>query len=722
MVSTYLSYNLVNRDMKAQLDRVAKQPEVARDQQYYDANIGTVKTSDEFVDNYRLFSYAMKAYGLEDMTYAKAFMKKVLDSDLNDDNSFANKLTDDRFRKFAEAFQFKSSETAATQTSSQTDDVIDHYKQTIQDQADAVDAANTEFKAGIANVKSVDDLLNNEDLRTYTLKAFGVDSPYWSKDFLTKVLTSDVNDPQSYVNTLTMSNKSNYKALAAAFNFNASGTLDTGVTAQTADQTTSTVEAYTFTVPTRLTPAGAALNKTYFESHIGSITSVDQLVNDSRMFDYVKTAYGLDKVSLKSELKNILTSDLSDPNNYATTFGGSDYEAVTKAFSFNPDGTVNGASPQTTAQTTQTSSFYMARYDDEDDAADEDLYTYYKTNIATMNSVKDIEGTGKLYNFVLTAFGLDPTTTTQKQFEQIVESDLSDPKSFANAQKDKRYTDMAADFNFDAKGNKTAPLLAQSQQTMQQIASEYVVRKTRFGHDDQKDQATKDASAYTTAMQNVKTVKDFLSNRKLVDFVLQSKGLDPKDVTDDFMKQLFNSDLTDPKSFANQQTDHNFIDIVTSFNFDAKGNIGQRNTSIQDRHGIENTDYKFLQQTLETDTGEDAPGAQLALYFKRMLPSINSAYDILGDTALLEVFRTTFSLPAEMSTMDIDKQKALIDKNLNLEDLQDPAKLEKFVSRFTAMYDLANETDTDPILTLFGSSSGGVSADTLLSIAQLKSG
>lgn len=720
MVSTYLTYNTINRDMKSQLDRVSKQPEVARDNQYYDDNIGKVKTVDEFVDNYRLFSYAMKAYGLEDMTYAKAFMKKVLNSDLNDDNSFANKLADDRYRKFAQAFRF-STETAATQTSSQTDDVIAHYKQTIQDQADAVDAANTEFKAGIGNVSSVDDLLNNESLRTYTLKAFGVDSPYWDKTFLTKVLTSDVNDPSSYVNTLTTPARSSYQAMAAAFNFNASGRLDTGVTAQTADQTTSTVEAYTFTVPSRITPAGAELNKAYFESHIGSIASVDDLVNDARMFDYVKTAYGLTKVSLKSELKNILTSDLSDPSNYATTFGGADYEAVTKAFSFNTDGTVNGASPQTAAQTTQTSNLYMARYDDKDDAADEDLYTYYKSNIASMNSVKDIEGTGKLYNFVLAAFGFDPETTTQKVFEQTVESDLADPKSFANKQKDKRYTDMAADFNFDAKGNKTAPLLAQSQQTMQEIASEYVVRKTRYGHDDEKKQATQDASDYTTAMQGVKTLDDFLSNRKLVDFVLQSKGIDPKDVDDDFMKKLFASDLSDPKSFANQQTDHRYIEIVTSFNFDAKGNIGQRETGIQDRHDINNTDYFYLQQTLESETGDDSAGARLALYFKRMAPTINTAYDILGDTALLEVFRTTFELPAEMSSMDLDKQKAIVEKKLNLEDLQDPDKLDKFINRFTVMYDLANDTTSDPVLSLFGSSSGGISADTLLSIAQLKS-
>jgi dimeric dUTPase (all-alpha-NTP-PPase superfamily) len=720
MVSTYLTYNLVNRDMKGQLERIGKTPEVSRDEQYYKDNIGTVKTADEFVKNYRLFSFAMKAYGLEDMTYASAFMKKVLDSDLNDTNSFANKLTDDRYRKFAQAFQF-TAETTVIQTTSQEDDVVSHYKQSVQDESDAVDTANAAFKTGIAKVKSVDDLLGNEQIRTYALKAFGVDSPYWSKDFLTKVLTSDVTDPASYVNTLTIADKSNYKAMAAAFNFNAAGTLDSGDSAQTAAQTTSTVESYTFSVTDRLTAAGANLNKTYFESKIATITNVDDLVNDSRMFDYVKTAYGLDKLSLKSEMKNILTSDLTDPNNYATKMGGTAYETLTKAFNFKTDGTLNAATAQTTVQTTTTSSLYMQHYDDADATADDGLYTYYKSNISSMKSLSDIEGTGKVYNFVLAAFGFDSTTMSKKQFEQTLESDLTDPTSFANKQKDKRYTDMASAFNFDSKGNLTAPLLAQSQQNLQQIASEYIIRKTRFGHDDQKTQATADATAYTTGMQDVKTVSDFLSNRKLVDFVLTSKGIDPKDVKDDFMKQLFASDLDDPKSFANQQTDHRFVEIVGAFNFNAKGEIASRDTGIQSVASQRETEYMYLQQTLEQQTGDDSQGARLALYFERKLPTINTAYDILGDTALLEVFRTTYELPAEMSTMNIDKQKTLVDKYLKLEDLQDPDKLKQFLSRFTAMYDLANDTTQDPVLSLFSdSTSTGVSADTLLAVAQLK--
>jgi hypothetical protein len=73
-----------------------------------------------------------------------------------------------------------------------------------------------------------------------------------------------------------------------------------------------------------------------------------------------------------------------------------------------------------------------------------------------------------------------------------------------------------------------------------------------------------------------------------------------------------------------------------------------------------------------------------------------------------------------MSSMDIDKQKALVEKYMDFEKLQDPDELQKFITRFAAMYDLQNDTTTDPTLSLFSSSSSSISADTLLSIAQLR--
>ena len=252
-----------------------------------------------------------------------------------------------------------------------------------------------------------------------------------------------------------------------------------------------------------------------------------------------------------------------------------------------------------------------------------------------------------------------------------------------------------------------------------QTAKDYIIIKTRFGNTENREAADKEAEYYTSAIQNIETAKDFLADRRLVDFVLVANGINPDDVTDDVMKQVFSSDLEDPESFVNQQADHRYAQILSSFNFDASGEITVRESGIQGRYGREMTDYLYLQQTLETEAGEDNAGARLALYFKRMLPDINTPYDILGDTALLEVFRTAFSLPSEMSSMDIEKQAALIEKNLDLEELQDPEKLEKFISRFTAMYDLENGSSSDPVLGLF-SGSKTISADTLLSIAQLK--
>src|SRR5690606_31106101 len=243
----------------------------------------------------------------------------------------------------------------------------------------------------------------------------------WSRDHLTQVLTSDLADPDSYVNTLAVSNKTTLQAMNAAFNFNASGTLDAGIPAQDADQIQDVVEAYTMFVPSRTVPAEARLNKDYFEGKIGSITNVDELVDDARMLSYVKTAFGLEDVFLKSTIKNILTSDLTDPENYATQFGGERYEALTKAFNFQTDGTIAGGNTAQTAQQTEiTSAQYMSRYDDKEDQKDEDLFNYYRNFIRSMDSVEELQSTPRLYNFVLAAFGFDPKTTKSSVIEKAL--------------------------------------------------------------------------------------------------------------------------------------------------------------------------------------------------------------------------------------------------------------------------------------------------------------
>ncbi|WP_050783445.1 DUF1217 domain-containing protein [Methylobacterium nodulans] len=96
MTSTFASYQLITRDPTTALKRKAANPTIARDTAYYNANIGKVKSIDDLLGDQRLYAYAMKAHSLEDMTYAKAFMRKVLTEGVDSPTSFASRLTDPR--------------------------------------------------------------------------------------------------------------------------------------------------------------------------------------------------------------------------------------------------------------------------------------------------------------------------------------------------------------------------------------------------------------------------------------------------------------------------------------------------------------------------------------------------------------------------------------------------------------------------------------------------
>ena len=205
--------------------------------------------------------------------------------------------------------------------------------------------------------------------------------------------------------------------------------------------------------------------------------------------------------------------------------------------------------------------------------------------------------------------------------------------------------------------------------------------------------------------------------------MLTAKGIDPSTATDDFLKQIFTSDLKDPKSFVNQYPDRSYAELLGSFNFDENGNLDRDlHTTVQGRGKVLETQNLYLRQTLEIERGEENAGVRLALYFERMVDTVTDAYSILGDEALMEFFRVTFSLPSEIGAMDIDQQAKIVEKNLDLNDLKDPDKVRKMIQRFTIMYDLENGvTGPSPVDILTGSGAyTGISADTVWALSQVR--
>lgn len=136
MLTTALSLDLITRDLDRSLQNVADRAVVARETAYYKENISKVKSIDDFVGNDRLFRYAMKAHGLSDMSYAKAFMRKVLEGGTDDSDSFANNLADRRYREFAEVFNFARYDDATTAFDRTQQGTVDkYYRQTLEEDA-----------------------------------------------------------------------------------------------------------------------------------------------------------------------------------------------------------------------------------------------------------------------------------------------------------------------------------------------------------------------------------------------------------------------------------------------------------------------------------------------------------------------------------------------------------------------------------------------------------
>ena len=231
--------------------------------------------------------------------------------------------------------------------------------------------------------------------------------------------------------------------------------------------------------------------------------------------------------------------------------------------------------------------------------------------------------------------------------------------------------------------------------------------------------SVKRETAYFQAnIGNVKTVDDLLNNSKLYNYVMTAFGLSDMAYAKGLIRQVLTGGVSTSKSLANTLSDPRYRALASAFKFAADGAVTTSSTSLQ-----QTTISNFDEQTLETNVGKTSQGAQMALYFQHMAPSIASAYSILGDQTLLKVVETAYGLSPSMSQQNIDQQAKTISSLVNISDLQKPAYLQKLLERFTANYDAQNPTTATATPTnALQVTSPGISQNLLLSIANLQRG
>lgn len=234
-----------------------------------------------------------------------------------------------------------------------------------------------------------------------------------------------------------------------------------------------------------------------------------------------------------------------------------------------------------------------------------------------------------------------------------------------------------------------------------------------------KPQVARETAYYLENIENVKSIDGFLADDRLYRYAMKAFGLEEMAYAKAFMRRVLTEGIAESDSFANTLSDNRYREFADTFNFAQFANA----TTIFDA-ARQGTVDRYVRQTLEEDAGSQDEGVRLALYFERKASSLEGPYNILADAALLKVVQTAFDLPATMSLLDIEKQAEMISLRLDVEDLEDPDELARFLRRFTSLWDAANPKTgaSAPSLLVGQPIEAGIGGDLLASLQNLKLG
>lgn len=126
-LSGYAGYQFLTRTMESQREAFNESAVMARDTDYFRENISKITSAQELVDDRRLLTVALGAFGLSDDINSRAFILEVLEEGTIDDDALANKLSDSRYKALSKEFSFGDLG-GLTAISGFADKIIDRYE------------------------------------------------------------------------------------------------------------------------------------------------------------------------------------------------------------------------------------------------------------------------------------------------------------------------------------------------------------------------------------------------------------------------------------------------------------------------------------------------------------------------------------------------------------------------------------------------------------------
>jgi hypothetical protein len=124
----YAGWRFLQRTLPQQQAALSNSASALRDEAYFREKIGKIDTAEQLVGDRRLLRVALTAFGLQDDIANRAYLQKVLESRISDNNSFANRLADKRYRQLAQAFAFADRTVPRTKLVTFPDEILARFR------------------------------------------------------------------------------------------------------------------------------------------------------------------------------------------------------------------------------------------------------------------------------------------------------------------------------------------------------------------------------------------------------------------------------------------------------------------------------------------------------------------------------------------------------------------------------------------------------------------
>ncbi|RYD17871.1 MAG: DUF1217 domain-containing protein, partial [Lysobacteraceae bacterium] len=212
------------------------------------------------------------------------------------------------------------------------------------------------------------------------------------------------------------------------------------------------------------------------------------------------------------------------------------------------------------------------------------LTAYYDQNIANVQTAADITNDMRLFEYVTTAYGLDPNVEMPTYILSILKSDATDPSSVLNglpastpAEQSRKslLKQLNAAFNFATTGAlKPTFATAQTSDQLKETKDAYYANYKTISN-------KKDASAVSTYKMTIaraKSLSDLMTfdaafGRDALNVALRAFDIDPATASLTQIRAALQSDPSDPTSYVNKLGDERYVKLAAAFNFDSEGNL-----------------------------------------------------------------------------------------------------------------------------------------------------